>query len=130
MGKNLEIRYEDTDKKLEVNLYGKKIFKINEGIVGELDTKKLQEEEPTVEKMEKLINDILGEGAVDEINKIREADGYDKMELSHELALVMYIIEYYVNTLIKPIDNMTNRYRKEYNKRRNNYNRNNRYRRY
>ena len=130
MGKNLEIRYEDTDKKLEVNLYGKKIFKINEGIVGELDTKKLQEEEPSVEKMEKLINDILGEGAVDEINKIREVDGYDKMELSHELALVMYIIEYYVNTLIKPIDNMTNRYRKEYNKRRNNYNRNNRYRRY
>ena len=126
MGKNLEIRYEDTDKKLEVNLYGKKIFKINEGIVGELDTKKLQEEEPSVEKME----NILGEGAVDEINKIREVDGYDKMELSHELALVMYIIEYYVNTLIKPIDNMTNRYRKEYNKRRNNYNRNNRYRRY
>lgn len=145
--KVLKFGYEDTDKKIEIEIYGLR-FEINNLDSNSYD--KYKNIDKDLSTLEKEIDFILGDGAVEKINAKRISDGYDKMDLNVELALLGCIFETYansvtgnlfnkvdsvVNNTINKIDSYKNREQRRNNKynRNNNYNRNyrnNRYRRY
>lgn len=127
-----KISFEDTDKKLEIDIYGK-IFNINVSKLDEINTEELTKEDISV--MEKMLDSVLGDGAVEELNKIRKEAGYEKMAISHELAIFMKMIELYADSITAPMNNLENTYNNIYNNinrfERRNYNkgyRNNNYR--
>lgn len=137
MEKVKSIRFEDTDKKIKVDIYGEE-FEINENKFLEIKTDELGNED-NAEELFKLLEQVLGEGSIDKLNKIRKENGYGELEFSHVLAIFMHIIEYYTNTAMEPMNKMQNAYDNVYNnlnryERRNNnnnYRRNNyKYRRY
>lgn len=138
----LSFGYEDTDKKIEIKLYGI-LFEIkNLDNIDEL--KEINENDINV--IEAQLEKILGEGAIEKINNKRISDGYKKLDLNIELSILGCIFEAYAEVSVKNMlskaenavnridDNMNNfnvnrEQRKNYN--RNNYRRNKRnYRRY
>lgn len=140
--KRLSFGYEDTDKKIEVELYGL-IFEINkEKIVDKNinDIGKRSENE-----IEDEIKELIGENSIEKINNKRINDGYKEMTLDVEVAVLTCIYKAYITatsgTMIEEIintnkeienkvkDNTMNReQRRNYNRR---YKRNYRhYRRY
>ena len=130
--KRARIGFEDTDKKLEIEIYGEK-FEISEEKIGELKTDSIAEEKD-IDVMEKMMDDILGAGAVEKLNKIRKDNGYEKMSISNELAIFMKLIEIYAERVLEPITEMERTYSNVYNTmnryERRNYNRNYRNNRY
>lgn len=130
--KRARIGFEDTDKKLEIEIYGEK-FEISEEKIGELKTDSIAEEKD-IDVMEKMMDDILGAGAVEKLNKIRKDNGYEKMSISNELAIFMKLIEIYAERVLEPIAEMERTYSNVYNTmnryERRNYNRNYRNNRY
>lgn len=130
--KRARIGFEDTDKKLEIEIYGEK-FEISEEKIGELKTDSIAEEKD-IDVMEKMMDDILGAGAVEKLNKIRKDNGYEKMSISNELAIFMKLIEIYAERVLEPITEMERTYSNVYNAmnryERRNYNRNYRNNRY
>lgn len=132
--------YEDTDKNIEIELYGL-VFEIND--IGSIkEFKDLENEDENV--IEAQIEKILGEGAVEKINRKREKDGYKKLDLSIELNILGCIFETYANSMsdsvlgkvTRAVDNMDKNMDNAINmKQRKNYNktvqyRNRGYRRY
>lgn len=130
-----KISFEDTDKDLDIEIYGEK-FKLNENKLINVNTDEIKEDE---DQLERLLEDILGEGSIEKLNKIRKENGYEKMEASQELAVLEAVIRVYTDAILKPIDSMANtydrvqnagnRYNRRNNQFRNGYN-NNKYRRY
>ena len=113
--------YEDTDKKIEIEIYGL-VFEINKN------------------SLENQIDKILGDGSVEKINKKRVADGYKEMDLQIELNLLGCIFETYANATMNNVTNrITNTARNinnrinelnNMNRQQRRYNKYNRYRRY
>lgn len=139
--KRLSFGYEDTDKSIEIDLYGlvfeiKNLDNIEE--LEDLDRNNNNEIEAQLEK-------ILGEGAIKKINNKRRKDGYKELDLNIELNILGCIFETYaksmtgnvlervtnaVDDINKDINtNMNREQRRNYN-RNNNYRRNRNYRRY
>jgi len=139
--KRLSFGYEDTDRKIEIELYGL-VFEINKERILNKDIEKINENDE--EAIEKEIEDIIGSGSVEKINNKRLSDGYNKMTLDVEIAVLTCIYKTYitatsgtmVDEIIETNRNMENRVkdlgnvnrveRRNYN--RNQYRRN--YRRY
>lgn len=140
MNNRMKFGYEDTDKKIEIDLYGL-IFEIKN-----LSNDKIEEFrnfDKNLSNIERQIEEILGNGCVEKINNKRVADGYDKMGLEVELNILGCIFEAYakamtnntidrvsksINDVNNKINNLNERNR---NQRRNNkYNRNGNYNRY
>jgi len=139
--KRLSFGYEDTDRKIEIELYGL-VFEINKDRILNKDIEKINENDE--EAIEKEIEDIIGSGSVEKINNKRLSDGYNKMTLDVEIAVLTCIYKTYitatsgtmVDEIIETNRNMENRVkdlgnvnrveRRNYN--RNQYRRN--YRRY
>lgn len=138
----MKFGYEDTDKKIEVNLYGM-IFEINKEIIVNKDINNLKENDEI--QIENEIEEILGKGSIEKINNKRIIDGYKKMTLDVEIAVLTCVYKTYINAttgnMIDEIQdtnkqmeyrarniNETNREQRR-NNRKNNYRRN-RYRRY
>ncbi len=128
--------YKDTDKKIEIEIYGLR-FTINKNVIINKDIKEINGKEE--DKILKEIDEILGTGAVEKINNQREKDGHDKMDINVQLAVLGCIYETYINATINDATNgMLNSYNeklKEMNnlgnrKYRRNYNRGRRCRRY
>jgi hypothetical protein len=135
--KLMSIGYEDTDKKIEIDIYGIR-FEINKEY---LENKK--DGEPYAENE---LDKILGTGAIEKLNKKRMSDGYDKMTVSVEMEIYGFIINSYIKAATNPIlnnitgavdeqvnkmRNMENRYNNQNRQqRRNNNRRYNNYRRY
>jgi hypothetical protein len=129
----ISLNYNDTDKKIEVEIYGL-VFEVSKEIE-EIDTN-------NIENIEEVIDKILGNGATMRINEKRKADGYGEVNMQVGLVIVSTCMNAYVNSAISPINklidgvekkvnninNFNREQRRNYNK--NNYNRNNRYRRY
>lgn len=90
--------YEDTDKKIEIELYGLifEIKNINEEKIKEFKNMDRNNEDI----IEKQIESILGEGCIEEINAKREKDGYSKLTLDIELNILGCIFEAYYNSVI------------------------------
>lgn len=93
--KVMKFGYEDTDKKIEINLYGL-----------DFEIKDLE----SVERLEKLdrnneneieaqLESILGIGAIDKINRKRKNDGYCKLDLNIELNILGCIFEAYAKSM-------------------------------
>ena len=142
--KVLSFGYEDTDKKLEIELYGL-VFEIrNLNSIEELENLDKNNYNSIEEQLEK----ILGKGSIEKINNKRRKDGYQDLDINIELNILGCIMETYaksmtnntlgrvldsVNDMDKDIDNVINNnfnrnQRRNYN--RNQYRRNRNYRRY
>lgn len=140
--KVLSFGYEDTDKKLEIELYGL-VFEIrNLNSIEELENLDKNNYNSIEEQLEK----ILGKGSIEKINNKRRKDGYQDLDINIELNILGCIMETYaksmtnntlgrvldsVNDMNKDIDNLINNnfnrnQRRNYNRNRGNRN----YRRY
>lgn len=104
----LKIDYKDTEKKLEVNIYGLN-FDINSKELEEIDTKNIND------NLDEIINKVLGEGALDKINAKRKEDGYEEADNQVKLTIITFLVETYVNASISPINGMVNRTSNKYN---------------
>lgn len=117
----MKFGYEDTDKKIKVELYGI-VFEIK------LDNKKIEElenvkDEISLKEMEMHIDEILGENAVKKINEKRKKDGYKEIDENVALQIFMCIFQAYSNSYI---GNITNYMENSNTKLENQYNRMNR----
>lgn len=139
--KRLSFGYEDTDKSIEIELYGL-VFEIkNLDNIKELENL----DRNNINVIEAQLEKILGEGSIEKINRKRISDGYKELDLNIELNILGCIFETYaksmtgsvigrvtkaVNDINKDINtNMNREQRRNYN-RNNNYRRNRNYRRY
>lgn len=90
----VKIGYEQTDKKIEIDIYGL-VFEIknvdNEERI-ETDNLKSVEEE---------INKVLGIEAVEKINKKRKEDGKEKMDLNIAITVLTFIYNTYAQQIAK-----------------------------
>ena len=139
--KRISFGYEDTDSKIEVDFYGI-VFEIN-NLESIDELKNLDKENENV--IEAQLEEILGKGAIEKINRKRVSDGYKELDLNIELNMLGCIFEAYAkgtagNVLGRVADavedinkDMSNReQRRNYNKTNQykNYNRNRNRRRY
>ena len=88
--KRLSFGYEDTDKKIEVDLYGL-IFEINKENIVDKDISNIDEK-----NVENEIKELIGEDSIEKINNKRIKDGHDKMTLDVEVAVLTCIYKAYI----------------------------------
>lgn len=96
MNNRMSFGYQDTDKKIEIELYGL-VFEIKN-----LSNEKIEEFRNInndLSEIERQIEDILGNGSVEKINNKRIADGYDKMNLEVEVNILGCIFEAYAKAM-------------------------------
>jgi hypothetical protein len=132
--KLMSIGYEDTDKKIEIDIYGIR-FEINKEYLEKKENNAYEENE---------LDKILGNGAIEKLNKKRLSDGYDEMTISVEMEIYGFILNSYIKAVTEPllnningavdeqvnkIKNMENRYNNQNRQQRRNNARNNNYRR-
>lgn len=117
----MKIGYENTDKKIEIEIYGLK-FEINnvENIKNFENV-----EDNDLNGLEKMIENLLGTGSIEKINNQREKDGYDKIDSKVALNILVGISQAYMteytNDIMQPIEKSIDRIERV-----NNYNRENR----
>lgn len=140
--RRLSFGYEDTDKKIEVDLYGL-IFEIDKKKMVDEDVSNINENDE--DSVENKIRELIGEDSIEKINNKRLKDGYEEMTLDVEVAVLTCIYKAYITaTSGSMIDEIMNTNKelenraKDMNNNRNsimnreqrrNYNRNNNYRR-
>ena len=122
----MKIGYEQTDKKIEIEIYDLK-FEIK-------NVEKLQEFEDVkdndLDTIKKMIETMLGEGAVEKINKKRKEDGYEEINSSIALNILLGIYKVYsseyIDEVLGSMEKMENRVNNINRNTRRNYNRGNR----
>lgn len=93
--KRLKFGYEDTDKSIEIDLYGL-VFEIkNLDNLTELENLDRNDSNVIEAQLEK----ILGKGAIEKINNKRLSDGYNKLDLNIELNILGCIFEAYAKSM-------------------------------
>ena len=127
--KRLSFGYEDTDKSIEIELYGL-VFEIN-NLDNIEDLKDLDRNNNNI--VEAQLERILGKGAIDKINRKRVSDGYKELDLNIELNILGCILETYakatsgniVDRVTKTVDDINKDINSNMNRgQRRNYNRN------
>ena len=111
----MKIGYENTDKKVEIEIYGL-VFEIR-------NVDKIKEfenvEDDDLNGLEKMIESLLGDGAINKLNDKRKEDGYEKIDSTIALNLLVGISQVYMNSytnkIMQPLENNVRRI--------NNYNR-------
>ncbi len=91
----LKFGYEDTDKSIEIDLYGL-VFEIN-NLDSIEDLENLDKNDSNV--IEAQLEKILGQGAIEKINNKRISDGYKKLDLNIELNILGCIFETYAKSM-------------------------------
>ena len=91
----LKFGYEDTDKSIEIDLYGL-VFKI-ENLDNLEELENLERKDSNV--IEAQLEKILGKGAIEKINNKRASDGYKKLDLNIELNILGCIFETYAKSM-------------------------------
>lgn len=131
--KIMSIGYEDTDKKLEIEIYGLK-FEINKEKINK--NKKIDEINGNENDLENQIEELLGANAIEKINRKRISDGYSEMTIDVQVQVLKFIYITYIKSITTGITNdLTNVIEIEKNKvinmqnrqEKRNYNRNRRY---
>lgn len=118
--KIMKFGYEDTDKKIEVELYGL-IFEINKEKILNKNTDVLKSNDEDVIRNE--IKEIIGEDAIEKINNKRKEDGYGEMTLDVEIAVLTCLFKAYMtfsaDMLINGVNETAGKYtnNKQYNNR-------------
>lgn len=87
----LKFGYEDTDKSIEIDLYGL-VFEIN-NLDSIEDSENLDKNDSNV--IEAQLEKILGQGAIEKINNKRISDGCKKLDLNIESNILGCILETY-----------------------------------
>ncbi len=114
--KRVSFGYEDTDQKIEVDIYGL-VFEINKKNIVDKDLKDINEDEDTIERE---IREVIGEDSIEKINNKRLKDGYDEMTLDVEIAVLTCIYKAYITaTSGNMIDEVMNTNKELENKARN-----------
>ncbi len=110
--KRLSFGYEDTDRSIEIELYGL-VFEIrnidNVEKIRNINTNNKEEIENRLEK-------ILGVGSIDKINKKRKEDGYKELDLDIELNIFGCIMEVYSKNMLENTIGRTSKVIDELNK--------------
>lgn len=122
----MKIGYENTDKKIEIEIYGLK-FEIK-------NVEKLEEykeiDDNDLESLKEILNILLGDDAVEKINKKRKEDGYKEIDNQVALNIFMGIFKAYTSEYMNDIVDSYDKVERKlegYNRRtRRNYNRSNR----
>lgn len=121
----MKLGYDSTDRKIEIEIYG-----INFEISNVEKIKEFENvEDDDLNGLEKMIESLLGDGAIQKLNEQRKKDGYKEIDSSVALNILAGISQVYVNEymnnimqpLEKNIDRMNN-----YNKKTRRYNNRNR----
>lgn len=93
--KVLSFGYEDTDKSIEIELYGL-VFEIkNLDNIKELENLDRNNSNIIEAQLEK----TLGEGSIEKINRKRISDGYKELDLNIELNILGCIFETYAKSM-------------------------------
>lgn len=93
--KRISFEYEDTDKKIEIDLYG---------IIFQIRNFESIEKLSSIDKnsrntVEEYIEKILGKGSIEKINSKRVSDGYEELDLDIELNILACIMEAYAKNV-------------------------------
>lgn len=101
----LKFGYEDTDKKIEVDLYGLS-FEVD---VKSKDIEKLKniKDDVKLEELEEIIDKHLGKNAVEKINQKRKQDGYNEIDEDIATQIIIFIIKVYTNTMLGGLTDIT-----------------------
>ena len=94
-----KIGYEQTDKKVLVDIYGIvfEIKKLSKELLNEI--KEIRESDvEDFKELYKYIDLFLGEGASDKINAKRKEDGYDEMDYKVIIAVIDTVLSAYKKT--------------------------------
>lgn len=99
----MKIGYENTDKKIEVEIYGLK-FELN-------NIEKLKDyenvEDNDLDGIKKILETILGENSVKKINEQRKKDGYKEMDNEIAINILANLsnvyMQEYQNKVFKPL---------------------------
>ena len=105
----MKLGYENTDKKIEIEIYGIK-FEIK-------NVDKIKEYENVEDKdlsgLEKMIESLIGDGSINKLNEQREKDGYEKIDSSVALKILLGISQAYTteytNNIMQPFEESMNR---------------------
>lgn len=105
----MRIGYENTDKKIEIEIYGLKFEIKNVDKIKEYENV----EDNDLNGLEKMIESLIGEGSINKINEKREKDGYGKIDSAVALNILVgisqqYIAEYTEN-MMQPFEKSINR---------------------
>ena len=125
----MKLGYENTDKKIEVEIYGIKFEIRNVDKIKEFENV----EDDDLNGLEKMIESLLGQGSIEKLNEQRVKDGYKKMDSSVALNLLVGIRQAYINeytdNIMQPLEKNAERIN-NFNRRTRKYNRGKRYGRY
>lgn len=90
--KRVSFGYEDTDQRIEVELFGL-VFEIDKKNIVDKDLNNIKEEEDSIERE---IREIIGRDSIEKINDKRLKDGYEEMTLDVEIAVLTCIYKAYI----------------------------------
>ena len=125
--------YEDSDKIVKVDIYGLE-FKVND--IKKEEIEEIQKNQNDEEKVDKCLKQMLGEDAIEKINKKRKEDGYEEMDIKTKVGVLAFTFQAYCEELVnnvqglydkmyKSVNNVSN-YNRQY-RRNNKYRKNRRY---
>lgn len=125
--------YEDSDKVVKVDIYGLE-FKVND--IKKEEIEEIQKNENDEEKVDRCLKQMLGEDAIEKINKKRKEDGYEEMDIKTKVGVLAFTFQVYCEELVnnvqglydkmyKSVNNVSN-YNRQY-RRNNKYRKNRRY---
>lgn len=105
----MRIGYENTDKKIEIEIYGLKFEIKNVDKIREYEDIK----EDDLNGLEKMIESLIGEGSINKINEQREKDGYGKIDSTIALNILVCISQQYISeytdNIMQPFEKSVNR---------------------
>jgi len=120
--------YEDSDKVVKVDIYGLE-FKVND--IKKEEIEEIQKNENDEEKVDKCLKQMLGEDAIEKINKKRKEDGYEEMDIKTKVGVLAFTFQAYCEELVNNVQGLYDKMYKSVNNV-SNYNRqyirNNKYR--
>jgi hypothetical protein len=105
----MKIGYENTDKKIEIEIYGLKFEIKNVDKIKEYENV----EDNDLNGLEKMIESLIGEGSINKINEQREKDGYGKIDSTIALNILVGISQQYIaeytDNIMQPFEKSINR---------------------
>lgn len=105
----MKLGYENTDKKIEIEIYGIKFEIKNVDKIKEYENV----EDNDLNGLEKMIESVLGKGSIEKINEQRKKDGYEEIDSSVALNLLIGIYQTYTSeyteNILQPLEKSINR---------------------
>ena len=105
----MRIGYENTDKKIEIEIYGLNFEIRNVDKIREFENV----EDDDLNGLEKMIESLLGEDSISKLNEQRKKDGYDEIDSAVALNLLVGISQVYMNeytnNIMQPLEKSVER---------------------